>query len=242
MTSNSTNLGASSPLPEGGMSLRIPIEKRLTAGFARCKPPLMSNVGRHWKPMDISLLLERLRAVSNDDLRTSLRTQNLSIDAAKFRTAFQCVAASHDLSRPDIDFRGPSDVPEQVIRGGRLRASVIFMAFSALCYMRSEHLERGLDGAPEHSPLRAFRDIYRAGSIKRGEDTLVQHVRNALAHGSFQLGQSPEIKFVDGEWQETLVLAQLMELCEHVHRLYHEAFSEAVPRPPHWSKYGRVPS
>lgn len=188
--------------------------------------------------MDIAPLLERLRAVSNDDLRTSLQTQHLSIDNAKFQTAFQCVAASHDLGCPDIDFRGPPDVPPLVIRGGRLRASAVFMVFSTLCYMRSECLERGLDDVPENSPLRPFRDIYRAGCIKRGEDTLVQHIRNAVAHGSFQLGQAPEITFCDRGWQETLTLDQILELCEHVHRLYHEAFSDAVPRPPHWSKYG----
>jgi len=182
--------------------------------------------------MDIALLLKRLRVVSNDDLRASLLTQNLNIDDSKFQTAFQCVAASHDLSNPDIDFRGPPDIPVQVIQGGRLRASAVFMIFSTLCYMRSEHLERGLDDVPENSVLWAFRDIYRAGSIKRGEDTLVQHIRNALTHGSFQLGKSPKITFIDREWQETLLLDQLLELCEHVHRLCHETFSEAVPRPP----------
>ena len=189
--------------------------------------------------MDIAPLLEHLRVVSNDALRASLRTQHLSINDAKFQTAFHCVAASHDLSRPDIDFRGPPDVPEQVIRGGRLRASAVFMVFSTLCYMRSEHLERGLDDVPEGSPLRPFRDIYRAGCIRRGEDTLVQHIRNAVSHGTFQLGKSPEITFIDREWNETLALGQLMELCEHVHRLYHEAFSESVLRPQHWSNYGQ---
>lgn len=178
--------------------------------------------------------------VSNDDLRDSLQTQHLSIDNAKFQTAFQCVAASHDLCHPDIDFRGPPNVPAQVIRGGRLRASAVFMVFSTLCYMRSGHLERGLDDVSEESPLRPFRDIYRAGSIKDGEDTLVQHIRNALTHGTFQPGQSPEITFIDREWQETLALDQIMELCEHVHRLYHEAFSDVVPRPAHWSSYGRA--
>lgn len=192
--------------------------------------------------MDIAPLLERLRAVSNDDLRTSLRTQCLSIDMAKYEIAFQCVAASHDLSRPGVDIEGPSNVPAQVIRGGRLRASAVFMVFSTLCFMRSEHLERGLDDVSEYSPLRAFRDIFRAGCIKRGEDTLVQHIRNALVHGTFQLERNPEITFIDREWQETLALDQILELCEHVHRLYHEAFPGYVPRPPHWSRYGKVES
>jgi len=188
--------------------------------------------------MDITPLLERLRVVSNDELRAALRSERLGISDEKFQTAFQCVAASHDLSRSDIDFRGPPDMREEVIRGHRLRASVVFMTFSALCYIRSEHLERGLDGVPENSPLRAFRDIYRAGCMRLGEDTLVQHIRNSLAHGTFRLGRTPEIAFKDRGWQETLAVPQLMELCEHVHRLYHEAFSDEVPRPPHWSDYG----
>lgn len=188
--------------------------------------------------MDILPLLETLRAISNDELRAALQNERLEISNEKFSTAFQCVAASHDLGRSDIDFGGPPDVPPEVIRGGRLRASVVFMTYSALCYMRSEHLERGLDNVSETSPLRAFRDIYRAGCMKRGEDTLVQHIRNSLAHGTFRLGRTPEVVFIDRDWQETLPVAQLMELCEHVHRLYHEAFSEEVPRPEHWFGYG----
>lgn len=188
--------------------------------------------------MDITPLLERLRNVSNEELRAALRSEHLCITNEKFQTAFQCVGASHDLSRSDIDFRGPPDMPEEVIRGHRLKASVVFMTFSTLCYMRSEHLERGLDGVSEKSPLRAFRDIYRTGCMKVREDTLVQHIRNSLAHGTFRLGRTPEIVFTDRSWQETLAVSQLMELCEHVHRLYHEAFSDEVPRPPHWSKYG----
>ncbi len=188
--------------------------------------------------MDITPLLERLRAVSNEELRAALRSEHLGISDEKFATAFQCVGASHDLSRSDIDFGGPPDLPAEVIRGHRLRASVVFMTFTTLCYMRSEHLERGLDKVSETTPLRAFRDIYRAGFMKHGEDTLVQHIRNSLAHGTFRLIHAPEIVFTDRGWQETLAVPQLMELCEHVHRLYHEAFREEIPRPLHWSKYG----
>ncbi|MEZ5470905.1 MAG: hypothetical protein R3E90_03935 [Marinicella sp.] len=188
--------------------------------------------------MDITFLLDNLRAVSNDELRESLRKQKLTISNRKFATAFQCVASSHDLNRNDIDFKGPKTVPPKVIKGGRFRASVIFMMFSTLCYMRSEHLERGLDDVNEGDPLRPFRDIYRAGSTRKSEDTLVQHIRNSLAHGSFELGVLPQITFTDREWKETVSVDQILELCEHVHRLYHEAFEEAIPRPPHWGKYG----
>jgi hypothetical protein len=138
--------------------------------------------------MDITPLLEQLRVVSNDELRAALRTERLQISDEKFATAFQCVGASHDLGRSDIEFNGPPDMPMEVIRGQRLRASVVFMTFSTLCYMRSEHLERGLDGVSANSPLRAFRDIYRAGCMKLGEDTLVQHIRNS--HGQKLAGNA----------------------------------------------------
>ncbi|MBA3314656.1 MAG: hypothetical protein H0T47_15390 [Planctomycetaceae bacterium] len=188
--------------------------------------------------MDITPLLERLRAISNDELHAALRAERLEISDEKFETAFQCIGASHDLWRPDVDFKGPPDVPPDVIRGLRMRASVVFMTFSALCYMRSEHLERGLDNISETSPLRPFRDIYRAGCMKLGEGTLVQHVRNSLSHGTFRMSRTPDVVFTDRCWQETLAVAQLKELCEHVHRLYHEAFDKEVPRPAHWSLYG----
>ena len=188
--------------------------------------------------MDIEHLLGRLRVISDEDLRSALKAQRLSITDDRFITAFQCVGASHDLSRSDIDFRGPPDIPVVEARGMRLRASVVFMAFTTLCYMRSEHLERGLDNVPETSILRAFRDIYRAGCMRLGEDTLVQHIRNSLAHGTFRLEQAPEVMFTDRTWQESLTIPQLMELCEHVHRLYHAAFNEVIACPPHWSKYG----
>lgn len=188
--------------------------------------------------MNIEPLLLKLRAVSNDALRAALVAQHISITDEKFTTAFQCVGACHDLARGDIDFRGPPDMPALEIRGMRLRASVVFMVFTALCYMRSEHLERGLDQVAESSVLRPFRDIYRTGCMKLGEDTLVQHIRNSLAHGTFRLGSVPEVHFTDRSWQESLAIPQLLELCEHVHRLYHMAFSGDLAGPPHWAKYG----
>src|SRR5207302_1993351 len=98
--------GPSLPLPRGVHEKRVRRRRSLT--------------------MDITPLLERLRTVSNDELRAALRSEHLGISNEKFQTAFQCVGASHDLSRPDIDFRGPPDMPEEVIRGHRLKASVVF--------------------------------------------------------------------------------------------------------------------
>lgn len=188
--------------------------------------------------MDISPLLVRLRAVSNDELRAALRSERLEIENERFQIAFQCVAASYDLSRPETALGGPPGVPLKVVQSHRFRASIIFLLYSTLCYMRSKHLERGLDEVPQVSPLRPFRDIYRTGRMAHGEDTVVQHIRNSLAHGSFQLQIAPKIVFSDRAWREEFDVSQLKELCEHVHRLYHEAFGEEVQRPPHWSRFG----
>ena len=54
---------------------------------------------------------------------------------------------------------------------------------------------------PEDSPLRPFRDIFRAGCSKQGDDTLAQHIRNSLAHGTFEIAQHKlEISFEDRNW------------------------------------------
>jgi hypothetical protein len=45
MTLNTTNLGASTPLPEGGKSLRIPIERRAKASKA-ANPSIEGTIQR----------------------------------------------------------------------------------------------------------------------------------------------------------------------------------------------------
>jgi hypothetical protein len=78
---------------------------------------------------------------------------------------------------------------------------------------------------PEASPLRPFRDIFRAGCSKQGDDTLAQHIRNSLAHGTFEVAQHKlEVIFQDRSWKAAVSFDDLCELCRHVHRLYHEAF------------------
>lgn len=164
-------------LTKGKVSLRVNLSATWQVLDAE---KVKTELADHYDLLYRELQLALRAAVSTQTLDELLADENLldqqvqSINEAKFNTAFQCVGASHDLCRPDIDFRGPPDVPPQVVLDGRLRASAVFMIFSTLCYMRSEHLERGLDDVSEGSPLRPFRNIYRAGSIKRGDDTLVQ--------------------------------------------------------------------
>jgi hypothetical protein len=176
--------------------------------------------------MDIKPLLAELRAVSDDELRRALQLERLSITADKYTTAFSCIAVAYDLRTLDFSITtAPPDIPRETLRRNRQRASIVFLAFSALQYMRSEHLERGLDHVPEGSPLRPSRDIFRAGCSKQGDDTLAQHIRNSLAHGTFEVAQHKlEVVFQDRNWKAAVSFDDLWELCRHVHRLYHEAF------------------
>jgi hypothetical protein len=176
--------------------------------------------------MNLKPLLGQLRAISDDELRRALQQEHLAITADKYTTAFSCIAVAYNLRALDFSVRtAPPDIPDEHIQQNRQRASIVFLVFTALQYMRSEHLERGLDHVAEGSPLRPFRDIFRAGSAKRGEDTFAQHIRNALAHGTFEVAQHKlEVIFHDLTWTATVGFDELWELCRHVHRLYHEAF------------------
>lgn len=176
--------------------------------------------------MNLNPLLVQLSAVSDDELRQALWQERLTISADKYTTAFSCIAVAYNLRTFDFEVRtAPPDIPAESLRQNRQRASIIFLVFTALQYMRSEHLERGLDHVPEKSHLRPFRDIFRAGCAKQGEDTFAQHIRNSLAHGTFEVAQHKlEVIFQDRNWTATVGFDDLWELCRHVHRLYHEAF------------------
>lgn len=176
--------------------------------------------------MNLKPLLARLSAVSDEELRRALREEHLTITADKYTTAFSCVAVAYNLRAFDFAVRtAPADISAESLRQNRQRASIVFLVFTALQYMRSEHLERGLDHVAEGSPLRPFRDIFRAGCAKQGEDTFAQHIRNSLAHGSFEVAQQKlEVIFQDRNWKAAVSFDDLWDLCRHVHRLYHEAF------------------
>ena len=176
--------------------------------------------------MNLKPLLTRLRSVSDEQLRRALSRERLTITADKYETAFSCIAVAYNLRHLDFAVRtARPDIPDDALRQQRQRASIIFLAFTALVYMRSRHLERGLDNVADGSPLRPFRDIFRAGCIEKGQDTLAQHIRNSLTHGTFEVAQHKlEVVFRDRTWKAAVTFDDLWELCHQVHRLYHEAF------------------
>jgi hypothetical protein len=176
--------------------------------------------------MILKPLLDQLSSVTDDELRRALQEEHLSITADKYTTAFSCIAVAYKLRAFDFAVRTePPDITEESLLQNRQRASIVFLAFTALQYMRSEHLERGLDHVKEESPLRPFRDIFRSGCARHGEDTFAQHIRNSLAHGTFEFVQQKlEVMFVDRDWTAVVSFDDLWDLCRHVHRLYHIAF------------------
>lgn len=92
--------------------------------------------------------------------------------------------------------------------------------------MRSEHLERGLDSVGSDSPLRPFRDIFRKGR-KNEDKTFAQHLRNALAHGTFELKDENLIlkdDFQGRSWTGTIQVEMVLQLAEHIFRFYCLAF------------------
>jgi hypothetical protein len=100
-----------------------------------------------------------------------------------------------------------------------------FRAYTAFVFMRSEHLERGLDGVPDDSPIRPFRDFFRSGCRSRNDDTIAQHIRNALAHGTVEIKNLSTVVFSDRDWHGEIALEQFVDgLCEQILRFYFAAF------------------
>jgi hypothetical protein len=78
---------------------------------------------------------------------------------------------------------------------------------------------------PASSPLRPFRDIFLSGCLPRGEDTIVQHMRNSLAHGTFNLSKDcATVQFQDRSWAGSFTIDDILSLCEQVYRFYCAAF------------------
>ena len=182
--------------------------------------------------LDLGILLTQLDSVSDQQIHESLAEYSLSIKNEKYETAFSCMGMAYWIgalgtATPYKPAHVPT--PPSIARIHR-QASLVFKLFVSLLFMRSEHLERGLDNVSDSSPLDVFRRVFRSGSMKRRDDTITQHLRNALAHGTFQF--SPDcstVRFEDrqSEWKVEITVEQLDRLCEHVHRFYDRAFGSS---------------
>ncbi|MEM4204873.1 MAG: hypothetical protein QXS54_12465 [Candidatus Methanomethylicaceae archaeon] len=180
--------------------------------------------------IDLSLVLDMLKRVSDDALRGEIVKYGLRISDAKFALAFSAYGVTRwltSLPHKVLSINAPS-LPTEELDRIRWSAVFFFRAYTTFIFMRSEHLERGLDTIPEDSPIRPFRDFFRSGSIRRGEDTIAQHIRNALAHGTVEIENIENLSiavFHDRDWQGKIALSQFVDgLCEEIFRFYCAAF------------------
>jgi hypothetical protein len=184
--------------------------------------------------IDLSLVLKQLRSISDEQLRTELQRHGLSIPDEKFTIAFSSYGLTRWLSGVPVDIlrQGAPPTPDQELNAIRWRSVFIFRAYTAFIYMRSAHLETGLDNISNDSCLLPFKRFFGSGSQKQNEDTIAQHLRNSLSHGSFSLSHDLQtVSFSDRQWQARIALQDFIDgLCEEVFRFYVAAF-EANNRP-----------
>lgn len=182
---------------------------------------------------DIKEALVALEGIPDETLRRELRALDLGLDP-KFHLAFSSYGLTKFLSAvpSDVLLKTTQGIPGPALEGIRWSGALLFRAYTAFLYMRSDTLERRLDTLPTSSPLRPFRDFFRAGSHKKDEATPAQHIRNALAHGTFVISEDmSKVRFTDRSWSEELTSSDVFDrLCHQVFRFYLAAF-EATESP-----------
>lgn len=169
-----------------------------------------------------------LQSVSDSSLEQGLQDISFNINDNKFSNGFSAYGLSKLLLGLNQDaLRGKvTEIPDAALEGIRWRGVFIIRAYVSLVYLRSEVLERGLDHVSATSPLRPFRDIFRSGNLRKGEDTILQHMRNSLAHGSFDLSEDcATVNFQDRDWAASFSVDDVFSLCFQVYRFYCAAFS-----------------
>lgn len=184
--------------------------------------------------MDLKEIINELQSVTDDDLLTELRKfdkEKLNAFGPKFHNAFSAYGLSNFLSGASLDvLRANTKVPDPEMNGIRWNGIFILRGYASMVYMRSYQLEKGLDDVSDSSPIQPFKKFFRAGSIKKGEDTVAQHIRNAFAHGSFELSDNmQEVTFKDSfkesKWEVSVKMSDFIDgLCDQVFRFYAAAF------------------
>lgn len=179
--------------------------------------------------MEINLdpLVEELKTVTDDQLRFALSEYELSISDDKFHHAFSAYGLSNFLSGASLStLASNTNIPGPAINAIRWNGVFVLRGYIAMVYMRSDHLERGLDNIPDPSPISPFKRIFRAGSMQAGDDTIAQHIRNSFSHGSFELSDDMQfVTFTDRQWSAKVKMSTFInDFCEQVVRLYMIAF------------------
>jgi hypothetical protein len=179
---------------------------------------------------DVSLILSQLDDIPDSALREELHGRFKGLTENRFNTAFSAYGVTRRLEQlDDRTFAGGSaGIDAESLRGIRYRAVRLMRMYVTLVYMRSDVLERGLDDVVEGSKLNYFKQLYRSGCRKKGEDTLPQHIRNALCHGGVDFLDNGDVHVKDQGFDEVFDGSQLDEICKQVYRLYCLAYEARV--------------
>ena len=182
---------------------------------------------------DLANWVNKLASIRDDALQKELQKlhSEFEISEDKFIQALSFYSCSDAVARIDLQtlrslLNIPSDVSNSDLDGNRWRSAFIHRAYATFVYMRSEHLEKRLDYVKDNSPIRPFRDFFRSGSIKYGTDTVAQHIRNSLCHGSFTITRDLKyVEFVDYDWKAKVGCDLFYnKLCDEIKRFYLRAF------------------
>lgn len=146
-------------------------------------------------------LIKKIESIDKDELKKSIKDFAFELEDQKFNVAFSCYGIAKRLNNIDpihlIDeetqFIKLEDV--EIIKA---EASLILKLYTCFVYMRSDILERRLDGVSDKSCLFYYQKLFRKG--KNGEMTIPQHIRNSLSHGTFEMNKG-KIKFKDCCWE-----------------------------------------
>lgn len=175
--------------------------------------------------VDLKLVLERLESVQNNALKNEIDKLNLSIASGKFSNAFACYGVTKYLCNEDIQGLKSNlkQITDSKMESIRWRSVFVFRAYTAFVYMRSDTLEKGLDNVDNSSSIKPFKDFFRSGSHKNNEDTIAQHIRNSLCHGSFEFKENVII-FSDRKWEAQISMNDFNSLCKQILRFYYRAY------------------
>jgi len=178
--------------------------------------------------IDLTPIVLQMKAVASVDIQKEIARLDLNISEQKFQNAFSAIGVTKFLSQVSLDTLrlGGEGLDDDGMEGLRWNGIFMIWGYTAMVYMRSEHLESGLDGIPEDSALQPFKKYLRAGNLKRGEGTYTQHIRNAFSHGTFKLSADLHtVTFVDHDWEGTFDTEEfLFGLCDEIFRFYYLAF------------------
>lgn len=183
----------------------------------------------------ISNVINSLLLLSDEDIRDQMRIYNLSINDTKYFQAFSAYGLTRLLSGLKQEYLkgGLLSIPDYELERIRWVGVFVFRAYTTFVYMRSDTLERNLDRVPLDSALRPFRDFFRKGSKDEGGDTIAQHIRNSLSHGTFSISDDMQTVLFSDEnpyksndaWQGQMMAKDFTEgLCAQIFRFYYLAF------------------